>query len=45
MSLAAPTNATTKTTTGTQPKEGTLDQQEGRDKGTAFKIRKPSGDH
>jgi hypothetical protein len=45
MSLAAPTNATTKTTTGTQPKEGTSDQQEGRDESTAFKIRKPSGDH
>jgi hypothetical protein len=45
MSLAVPTNVTTKTTTGTQPEEGTSDQQEGRDEGTAFKIRKPSGDH
>jgi hypothetical protein len=45
MSLAVPTDATTKTTTGTQPKEGTLDQQEGRDEGTVFKIRKTSGDH
>ncbi len=45
MSLAAPTDATTKTTTGAQPEEGTLDQQEGRDEGTAFKIRKPSSDH
>jgi hypothetical protein len=45
MSLAAPTDVTAKTTTGTQPEEGTSDQQEGRDKGAAFKIRKPSGDH
>jgi hypothetical protein len=45
MSLAAPTNATTTITTGTQPGEGTSDQQEGKDEGTAFQIRKPSGDY
>ncbi len=45
MSLVAPTDATTTITTGTQPSEGTSDQQEGKDKGTAFQIRKPSGDY
>jgi hypothetical protein len=43
MSLAAPTDATTTITTGTQPGKGTSDQQEGKDEGTAFQIRKPSG--
>jgi hypothetical protein len=45
MFLAAPTNVTTTITTGTQPGEGTLDQQEGKDEGTIFQIRKPSGDY
>jgi hypothetical protein len=45
MSLAAPTNATTKITTGTQPGKGTLDQQEGKDKGIAYQIRKPSSNY
>ncbi len=45
MSLVVPTNVTTTITTGTQPGMGTLDQQEGKDEGTAFQIRKPSGDY
>jgi hypothetical protein len=45
MSLAAPTNATTTITTGTQPGKGTSNQQEGKDEGTAFQIRKPSGNY
>jgi hypothetical protein len=45
MSLAVPTNATTTITTGTQPGEGTSDQQEGKDEGTIFQIRKPSGNY
>jgi hypothetical protein len=45
MSLAAPTDATTTITTGTQPGEGTLDQQESKDEGTTFQIRKPSSDY
>ena len=45
MFLAAPTNVTTTITTGTQPGEGTSDQQEGKDEGTIFQIRKPSGNY
>jgi hypothetical protein len=45
MSFAAPTNATTTIITGTQPGKGASDQQEGKDEGTAFQIRKPSGEY
>ncbi len=45
MSLVVPTDATTTITIGTQPGKGISDQQEGKDEGTAFQIRKPSGDY
>ncbi len=45
MSLVAPTTVTTTITTGAQPGKGTSGQQEGKDEGTAFQIRKPSGNY